>query len=842
MLPKTRLKNDLLERICDFRAYLQPKCPKGVCLAANWLGIWTNRPPPLYKASSCLSSKTQMYTHSNVYAKKISSGTILAILAISALILLLPLSPVHASTGHPTLGTVTSASALTGWVQATSFVGAKAGTDGATNDANTPLTGHFASCFSCAAPSGVSFSGSVFYLYLSRDGLSSISAGDVRYAGPFNVADLQNAAVVTTKMQANGTFYLGTVGGIALLSGPIPISISSAYDYIKVFDGSSGAVAVSSQTVSINPGITVSPSSGAAGVGVTLKGGGFPANMNVNINYSFTYVAWNDATSTKKGAWITGIATGSGYFSSPGTMIDAKQPINTNSFQEVTTAISLFAVNASKISQTFPSATATFTENSRFLSEVVSYDNTGTAIDTTNAYTHPSAMYGNDTESTGTGVTNLVQPIDVAVLGTLYIAGNNSLVSSAVTFWVSGTQIGSTTSDAGGNFNGTAQVPALSKGVHTVLVQNNGVNYQFTIDVLPTMILTPSSGPVGTVVAVTVYGFPGNQWINIYWQGITSGDTSYYFEGNGTVASNGQLNVTLTFAAPAAVGGAHTVAATNLYHGANPSSATVVADEIATSTFTITPTLVICVTTTSCGAGDTSADTKSVNANTRGLISAVGTGFEDFDYQVNIDNAMYNDYEIFSSSNGNIYMNFTTAGFRPGLHQVEFFLCCVGSDGAHSGRTPYAWAYFNVTTTGDYISGQFSSVTAAVNNLGTSVTAIQTSLTNIQNSLATITTDVSGLGSQLTTIQTSLTTITTDVSGLGSQLTTISNSLTTIQGSLTAAAADAHTAATQAQAAATAAQNAVNNNSSLQTYVLVVAALAAITLVLVLAVLVRKLS
>ncbi|MDE1858424.1 MAG: hypothetical protein KGI26_05110 [Thaumarchaeota archaeon] len=96
----------------------------------------------------------------------------------------------------------------------------------------------------------------------------------------------------------------------------------------------------------------------------------------------------------------------------------------------------------------------------------------------------------------------------------------------------------------------------------------------------------------------------------------------------------------------------------------------------------------------------------------------------------------------------------------------------------------------------------------------TSESSEATALTAIQNSLGTLSSAVSQLQSSLTSIGTQVGTINSNVQSLGSQITTAANN----------------------------AQSAANAVSSTQTYVLVVAVLAAITLVLELAILVRKIS
>ncbi|HUI00844.1 MAG TPA: hypothetical protein VLX56_04360 [Nitrososphaerales archaeon] len=124
-----------------------------------------------------------------------------------------------------------------------------------------------------------------------------------------------------------------------------------------------------------------------------------------------------------------------------------------------------------------------------------------------------------------------------------------------------------------------------------------------------------------------------------------------------------------------------------------------------------------------------------------------------------------------------------------------------------------------------------SSDAAALSTIQTSLAGIQTTLgtlstgfSGINSGIQSLTTTVNGMSSTLTSIQGAVNTINTGVTGLGSQLTTISSGLTTLG---------------NVSNEITSMNNAVNNN---QTYVLVVAALAAITLVLELAILVRKLS
>ena len=116
------------------------------------------------------------------------------------------------------------------------------------------------------------------------------------------------------------------------------------------------------------------------------------------------------------------------------------------------------------------------------------------------------------------------------------------------------------------------------------------------------------------------------------------------------------------------------------------------------------------------------------------------------------------------------------------------------------------------------IKGSVDTISTAISSTTASdIQSIKTSMSGVSSSLSTLTTTVNGFSSTMNTIQSNLATLLSDISALQ----------TTI-GSLNGLSAQI-----------TSLQNAISSN---QTYVLVVAALAAITLVLELAILVRKLS
>src|SRR5579875_1951680 len=197
----------------------------------------------------------------------------------SALFLVLLLSfatpfVVLASTGTAGLGVVDKPylNQVSSFTAASASVSVKGGSSTVVAVDGSPTTGYLVFVLD-----GVTFSGSQFYLYISKDGLSQISPGDFRFAGPFNVADLAGSPKNVT-----AGYSIGTVLGHKLVAGPIPTHLSQGNYYIKVYDGSSTSVAVSAPY----PNIVLSPTSGPAGATVTISGYGFTSGGVVNITYS----------------------------------------------------------------------------------------------------------------------------------------------------------------------------------------------------------------------------------------------------------------------------------------------------------------------------------------------------------------------------------------------------------------------------------------------------------------------------------------------------------------------------------------------------------------------------
>jgi len=143
---------------------------------------------------------------------------------------------------------------------------------------------------------------------------------------------------------------------------------------------------------------------------------------------------------------------------------------------------------------------------------------------------------------------------------------------------------------------------------------------------------------------------------------------------------------------------------------------------------------------------------------------------------------------------------------------------------------------------GDYGSTTFTYSPSVTPTGGISTTQykdLMGNMTILQQEVATLQKDLAGNSSSLSSAIASLS---SSVSSISSSLTTLQSSVTSISNAVGQLSSSLGTVSSQVTTAATNAQNAANSVATTQTYVLVVAVLVAITLVLELAILVRKVS
>jgi hypothetical protein len=200
----------------------------------------------------------------------------------------------------------------------------------------------------------------------------------------------------------------------------------------------------------------------------------------------------------------------------------------------------------------------------------------------------------------------------------------------------------------------------------------------------------------------------------------------------------------------------------------------------------------------------------SVVVTTTGPMGAVDTG----EAPVIATTGMYS-YVLVAGSNL----------WAPGTYTVNATYGGPGGTGSKTTTFAYAGGVGGPVTVTSTVTSTTTSTTTVTTAISTSTVTTTSAIVNPDTQqLTAITASLGTISSAITALQGSMTTLQTAVTGISSQLTTVSNGIQNVSG---------------ISQQLTNLNNAVNND---QTYVLVVAALAAITLVLELAILVRKLS
>jgi len=635
----------------------------------------------------------------------------------------------------------------------------------------------------------ITFSGSQFYLLLSANGLSEVSSGDIRYTPLFNVASVTSTSTIL-QVPGDATYPGAWTVGQNWINGTTPLNVPGGTFYVKAFDGAVAALAVT-QGFPVTASLRIIPNAGSAGTSIIVSGNAFPANSLVNLTYldpltGPPYHTINNLTATNALGQFN-YTMNAPDLKGTTTAGDTGLPVPSDLIQFQAT------LNAS----TPVVYTAVYNETRRGLVQFGEPNPPGPAV---GSVQNATGIYGNLTSFTST--------VSVGVFDTLRIAGNSFYPGAVAIRWDNSIDLGSATASNTGFFNTTVTVPATGVGVHNVTLIDNGlVAFVVFLSVEPSITVSPTSGPIGTVVTVTGYGFPASTGGNVYNATVTF--SGFGPDRNGSLTdANGQF--TTTFAIPAnSAGGLHTITAT-----ANATEISVTASFTVTAAFTLSPT--------------------EFYSNSSGAVVATGTGFNPANsYFVAIDN-QFSPFSnttngITPSAGGTISFTFIQAGFQPGVHVVALYQ--TGSGSSTGGlNAPAANATFtvlggNVTLTSDVltainntvtqinstvtlnsqtlaainasvvaITGNVATLSTAIGNLTVTVNAIGANVTSIKGTVATIQTtvgtiqtlvtainaNITGINSGFATVQTSVGTLTTTLSSIGSTLTGVSGTVGTI--------------------------------------------------------------
>jgi archaellum component FlaC len=687
----------------------------------------------------------------------------------------------------------------------------------------------------------VTWSGAQFYLHWETDGLSQISSSPVtnsRYAGPFDVNNVTQMAVSTYEFDVDvvgGQFFDSNqtyTVGYGWVNGSIPFKTAGGDHWVKAFDGAATSVAVSDKIV-VLPAIKVKPSSGPAGYELTITGSAYTANAKVNL--TMTYTDYEGGASPKSKKFTANITTGSmGDFT---YMWDAAElHISSMGFTDRPINIRGYDYSSGR------EDTVTFDEMRRQFLRIISFDTSDNVL---------TDLGTGDHNGLGSGVS-----VNGQVSADIQIKGGYFNPSGSLTFYwdydkTSRFTVSATYSSAlngTGFYNATIVVPVTTRGSHVVGVVDASWSWNFTVNVGTTLVLSPTKGSIGTQVTATGYGYTPDEkvtlWYFGYW-GTTTEKQHNVTNANVEVGDDGTWSMVFTIKND--FGGNHEV------NGSTPS-------ESATANFRILPTLVVV-------PGSSPADGS--------VLTAVGTGFmNEQEYALLIDNSLawpLDDADMRGNGTGYLAFEFFAVG-APGTHVVAIYLDDNESYDPSTEITPEAYALYTITGytadtnailqkiaelriyVGDFVSKYTADISALKVDLAAiksccdgnkgDIAALNNNLNSINSNINSIKSDIasigSDLGSDISGVKSDISALKSDVAGVKSDVASVKSDISSVRSDIDGTKSAVSSVSMELSDVTSDLEDVATGVSSASTFLLVVTALAAITLIVELVILVRK--
>jgi len=604
----------------------------------------------------------------------------------------------------------------------------------------------------------MTITGAQVWLWISEQGGAVIEANDSFYAGPFALnhvfASVANYLNVTDSYSGE-TFWVGNnmIIGPITTNKVVPKGVSY---YVKITDVSPATANIPSSDVAVSldqwfpyESITVSPSKGPAGTVITVKGVAWDSSKMVNISWA--------ANPTSLTEVVVGplAPDANGVFSVTFTAKDLKITDATN----VTMYVNAYynATGATVLDN------GTFVENGRRWEQVNTYIG---APGAGNGYVDSS----------------------VEIFDDIYVAGRYWWANGILTLywdWGSSSQLilaSNVTLAADGFFNITVTVPEDEIGWHTISAVDSSFNLNASVNVIPTLILVPNRGPVGTNVTAYGYGFPATSGSAVYnitlvWDGY-AGNTRV---ANGTTDAQGKF--VFHFIVPHDFGGNHDVDAFTTDANGD------FIDWMADDDFYVTAVLVV------------NPNKFANNCSLLVIVNGSGfkSGWEDDGYatfyEANLDNqhldlgGMWSEYwtpqygwgvgkaeGVWANGTGDLSFSFIGCGFLPGDHVISMYEV-VYNDAeeawdAYNG--PTAWACFEVTAEGDLYTNYLNAINSTIQDV----------LISVADDVATIKTDVGTLKVSAVALDAKVVALQGDVAVVKTILGLIQGNITAINGNV----------------------------------------------------------
>lgn len=361
----------------------------------------------------------------------------------------------------------------------------------------------------------------------------------------------------------------------------IPVGVQG----IHIVAATDASLGTASANFTVDPAITLTPSTQRIGGSTTVAGSGFATLSAVSI--------------TIGGVSVTGVTTdANGSFSQAETVPTLTEGSQTVSATDASTNNATATLTVSSVTLVrspthgpvgtvvtltganyIPSHQLTITNVDGTVSHVNS-DSSGN-IPAGTTVTIPAIAQGSHNITVGDGTNTgtvaftvdsslSLSPATGVVGATSAVTAKGLAANSAITISFAGTDVtpgGSPTSDANGSYTGTITVPSKPAGAETVTLTDASANAPTaTYTVTPSISLDPTKGPQGAMTLVSGLGFANAGTITVTVDGVAvTTDPSPLTASSAGAFTGAEITI------PALADGAHTVSATD---GTNTASAT----------------------------------------------------------------------------------------------------------------------------------------------------------------------------------------------------------------------------------------------------------------------------
>ncbi len=393
-----------------------------------------------------------------------------------------------------------------------------------------------------------------------------------------------SAATVGAQVTINGSAFAAsssvalTLDGASLTS--LTSSINGSFTYSLTIPQNTGGSHTltatdamgntTSTTFTINPSVTVSPSSFTGGSQITINGNGFAPSSIMAFLLDNSPVSSNSVITNNQGSFTTPFAIPS--------VAGGAHTLQIKDSSNSTVNLNFGVISSMTINPQSGAPGATLqVSGSGFMAKqsiTINYDGkpvaTSPPVIQTEAtgkfiasFTVPAGSGGahsvtvTDGSNTTTASFNVLSSANLSLTkaspGTnVTISGNSFIAGSAIEVkYDNTTVIATATVDANGSFSVTFDIPAGSVGAHSISVSDGTKSIPLTLSIVPRVVLTPDFGDIGSTTKISGSGFAPNSLVTISYD-----DKEVIGQKVSTDAAGSFTN---TITVPKSTGGSHNI-------------------------------------------------------------------------------------------------------------------------------------------------------------------------------------------------------------------------------------------------------------------------------------------